>query len=481
MKQLATIGAVVVLLLAAALYLGTQKNPQPAMTPVDVGAVSVLQPDQNQPVTNASVAGTLSMNAAISHGQVLSGGVSDVYTSIDINAVKHDGGRRRPLNVAIVLDRSGSMAGDKFTQLQASARRLVNVLEDSDRLAVVSYGSDVTIDFPSALMTASNRARLLGAINAMDVGGGTNLSGGFQQGYSEVSRWKREDTVNRVILMSDGRANIGMTMPADLTRLSSTALGGGISVSTIGFGLDYNEDLMTQMANSGAGNYYFVDEANAVAGVFETELKGLASTVARNTVVVIKLAPGVTMEHVFGFPVRVDGDQLMVSLAEFHSDETKSILAKLKVATPATGAVPIVDVSLAYEDVINDKPDYKSIALNAISTTDAIVASKPTNVDVIARVQQVEVAQTIEDAMNLYGEGKAEEAKKRIEATQRVMRGRQSDFDLSSQTKFDRVDRELNEMKGEVASQPASSESGRRLVKAKKARSNAIMLDSNLF
>jgi Ca-activated chloride channel family protein len=480
MKQLATIGAVVVLLLAAALFLGTRKQDTP--DPIGTTVVTVpTQTDPSQPNTNANLPGTLTLKAAISNGQVLSGGTSDMYASIDIQALKYEGAKRPPLNVAIVLDRSGSMAGDKFEQLQASARRLIDVLTDEDRLALISYGSDVSIDFASAQMNPQNRARLMRAIDSMAVGGGTNLSGGFQQGYSEVSRWKREDTVNRVILMSDGHANIGMTLPADLQRLASTALEGGISVSSVGFGLDYNEDLMTLMANSGAGNYYFVDEASAVATVFERELTALAATVARNTAVVIKLAPGVTVDHVFGFPARVDGNQVFISMAEFRSEEMKSILAKLKVSAPTTGAAPVMDISLAYEDVLNNKPDLKMATLSAVVTTDAAAARTASNVDVIARVQQVEVAQTMQDAMNLYSEGKADEATRRIEETQQNMRERRKSYKFADPSKFDRVDSELDQLKGEVQAQPASSVSGRTMVKSKKARSNAIMLDKTLF
>lgn len=480
MKQLATIGAVVVLLLTAALFLGTKKTTP--TDPIASPTVPVAPPvDPSLPVTNVALPGTLSLKAAISNGQLLGGAVADQYATIDISALKHEGGKRPPLNVAIVLDRSGSMSGDKFDQLQASARTLANVLNDDDRLAIVSYGSDVTVDFPSAPMNMVNRQRLLGAINAMSVGGGTNLSGGFQQGYSEVSRWKRADTINRVILMSDGHANIGTTHPGGLNHLSRVALEAGVSVSTIGFGLDYNEDLMTQMANTGAGNYYFVDQANAVGGVFEKELKGLSATVARNAVLVLKLAPGVTADQVYGFPARTEGDTLMISMAEFHSEETKSVLAKLKVVAPGAGNVPIIDVSLTYEDVVNNKPDHKSAALAAVVTTDATAARTATNVDVIARVQQVEVAQTMQDAMNLYSEGKAEEAAQRIETTQQVMKKRRATYNFADDKKFDRVDGELDQLKGEVKAAAPTSESGRSMVKAKKARSNSIMLDLNSF
>lgn len=479
MKQLATIGAVVVMLLGAALYFGSQNTdtPQPQPTPDP----DPVQPAPDQPIMSAKSDGTLILKAAMSNGYISTAAQQDIFASIDIDAIKHEGSKRPPLNLALVIDRSGSMAGQKIENAKLAARRLVNVLEDHDRVAIVSYGSDVSVDFASARLDANNRVILMRAINSVAIGGGTNLSGGFQQGFSEVSRNKTGETVNRVILMSDGHANVGMTSMPQLTRLATTALSSDVSVTTMGVGLDYNEDIMTAMANEGAGNYHFIDQPSTIAGIFEAELEGLASTVAKNAAVAVKLAPGVTLDKLFGFAHTVAGNQVIVSLAEFHSEETKSILMKLKANAGAEGTRPIVDVNLSYQDVVNEKPAHASVALKSIATSDASLAQTKVNVDVIARVQQVEVAETLNEAMSLYEEGKAEEASQRIEETQRVMKKRRKSYQFQDDAAFGRADQELDDVKREVRARPAASAEGRRLRKEKKAKSNVIMLDSNSF
>jgi Ca-activated chloride channel family protein len=474
MKQLATIGVVVLTLLGAAFYFGQQDKPQPPQPDPDPVVPDVEPPKQNQPVVSASADGTLKVRTAISNGYLMQGSSHDMYAAIDVEAIEHKGAKRPPLNVAVVIDRSGSMAGDKIEHAKAAARRLVNVLGEQDRVAVISYGSDVTVDFSSQPVTQSTRMSLFRAINNIAIGGGTNLSGGFQRGYNEISKWKNSEAVNRVILMSDGHANIGITNTHKLVGLSSNALSSKVSVSTIGVGLDYNEDLMTKMANQGAGNYYFVDQPSSIVGFLDSELQGLAATVAKNTAVVIKLGPGVTMQELHGFAHQASGNQVFVSLAEFHSEEKKNILLKLNVNAAELGEKPIIETNISYDDIITDKPTHSSLALQSIVTSDPAEAEKLVNVDVIARVQQVEVARTMEEAMNLWNDGNAQEAEKIIDSTQRKMRSRRAKYDFKGGERYDAVDKEMDEMKQQINSAPARSSEGKRYIKKKKARSNAI-------
>ncbi len=485
MKQLATIGTVVLILLGAALYFGSQKKdvlvtPQPV---VPVTPVVTSPSDPNMPVTHAAADGTLRLRTAISNGYLLQGGVHDVYAAIDVEAVKHAGGERPPVNLAVVIDRSGSMSGDKIEHAKAAARRLVNVLGDRDRVAVVSYGSDVSVDFYSQPVNDSTRASLFRAINSIAIGGGTNLSGGFQRGYSEVSKWKSPETINRVILMSDGHANIGITNHAQLTALSTNALSSKVSVSTIGVGLDYNEDLMANMANEGAGNYYFVDRSETIVAIFDKELQGLASTVARNTAIVLKLGEGVTVGEIHGFASQVSGNQVYVSLAEFASEEKKNILLKLKVDGSKLGDRPIIETSMSYDDMVNDKPGHHAQALKSVVTTDNSKLNQMVNVDVVARVQQVEVAKTMQDAMNMYDRGESEQAAQRLGEAQQQMRENRGKYDFKNSGRYDAADKEMDEMKSQIQAAPAAakSESGRRMIKSKKARSNAIFQSVDTF
>lgn len=475
MKQLATIGVVVLTLLGAAFYFSQQQKPAPDPdVPIVTTPDPIPQPNTDGPTVAASADGTLKVRTAISNGYLMQGPTHDMYAAIDVEAIEHQGAERPPLNIAVVIDRSGSMAGEKIEHAKAAARRLVNVLGADDRVAIISYGSDVTVDFSSQPVSDSTRMNLFRAINNIAIGGGTNLSGGFQRGYSEISKWKNSESVNRVILMSDGHANIGITNMPRLVGLSSTALQSKVSVSTIGVGLDYNEDLMTRMANEGAGNYYFVDKPSSIVGFLDAELKGLAATVAKNTAVVIKLGDGVTLQELHGFAHQNSGNQVYVSLAEFHSQEKKNILLKLRVNANELGNRPIITTNLSYDDVVSDKPAHHSLALTSVVTSDSGEAEQMVNADVIARVQQVEVAETMENAMNLWNEGNTAEAEKIIDNTQQQMRRRRTKYKFKGAARYDAADKEMDDMKRQINSAPAKSSEGKRYIKKKKARSNAI-------
>lgn len=485
MKQLATIGTVVALLLMAALFYGKQDTSTPPViknattTPV----VDVVEtPTSGIPITTAALDGTLSLKAGLSNSYLLHGQNNELYASFDTRAIKHEGSARPPINIALVIDRSGSMSGEKFENVKSAARRLATLVDSRDRIALVSYGSDVSVDFPSSMMTEENRARLLSAINRLVEGGGTNISGGFQAGYSEVSRWKNTDSVDRVILMSDGHANVGMTSERELTNLTATSLAAGVSVTSIGVGLDYNEDLMKSMGNAGAGNYYFIDSAPSIVSIFEQEMKGLMSTVARNAVLVIKLAPGVEVAGVYGLTHRQEQNQIFVSMSEFRSEETKSLLMKLNVSgLKEKGNAPILNVSLSYEDTIHSKPVSGQLQLASVLTEDTLLLTQGVDVEVISRVQQVEVAKTLEEAMDLYSKGQAQEATKRIETTQRNMRVMRSTYKPKGGASYDRVERELDSVIEGIQSAAPSSESGRTMIKSQKARGNDIVNSAAKF
>lgn len=474
MKQLATIGAVAVLLLVAAVYFNTQKKPHHQQRVVTPETPIVTE---NTPVIDGLINGTLTLRSAISNGYLPAGAKRDLYATIDINATKFSSNSRPPLNIAVVMDRSGSMSGEKIEKARAAARQLVTVLNENDRVAVISYGSDVTVDFPSAPVSEMNRPRLLQAINRVKVGGGTNLSGGFQRGYAELSKWNNGKTVNRVILMSDGHANIGITHSPALIALSTKALKSRVSVTTMGVGLDYNEELMTQMANQGAGNYYFVDRANQIISFFDAELKGLSTTVASNASVVLDLDEGVTLSQLHGFPHRISGNKVYISLAEFYSEQKKSILLKLSANANIQGDKPIYKVSLSYDDLVNKKPENQNLKLKSVVTNDASKVASKVNVDVISRVQQVEVATNLQKAMELYDSGDTIGAESIIISTEKNVKKARKKYKFKKSKRFDAEEMNLRQVRSDMAAKPSPAKR-KRMIKSQKKRGNAILFDS---
>lgn len=490
MKKFASIAAVVGLLLAAAIYYGNM-NKQPVGPDVDPQPTPDPQPIVNTPIpvkstdapsTMAVQDGTLKLTSAISHGYLAKGPGNDVYATVDIQAIKFQGQSRPPLNIALVIDRSGSMSGEKIEHARDAARKLVDVLSPQDRLAIVSYGSDVTIDFASRQVTVENRPHMLSAIDGITVSGGTNLSGGYERALQEVKRWKDDNSINRVLLMSDGNANIGVTYLPDLERMARQGLTDGVSLTSVGVGLDYNEDLMTRMANEGAGNYHFIDNFNKIAGVLEQELQGLSTTVARNTSVMISLAPGVKLQNLYGYPFRQNGQTVMIPLAEFYSEQSKNILIKLSVPGDMDSKRPVMDVQLSYNDITKDTQAHQKLALHSVVTSNAELLGKAVDVNVISRVQQVEVANTFQQAMDKYESGDVRGAEAMITETQHNMRQTRAKYaPMQKNADFDRVDREMDKLKGSINAAPAASDEGRRLRKSSKARSNYILMDTNSF
>jgi Ca-activated chloride channel family protein len=487
MRKFASIAIVVVLLLAAAFYYGNLKKDAPVPTPdVTPDVKPDVRPVANlgEPVVHAVADGTLKLTAAISHGYILAAQPGEMYATVGVKAIEYKGAERAALNVSIVVDRSGSMAGEKMEQVKEAARQMVNLLGDKDRVSIVSYGSDVTVEFPAQLATPANRAEMINVINRIEVSGGTNLSGGYERGLAEVQRWKTPTSINRVLLMSDGNANIGVTYLPDLKRMASQALSSGVSLSTIGVGLDYNEDLMAQMANEGAGNYYFVDTQAAIAQAFEKELKGLSATVARNTSLILELPDNVELGALYGFPYKQVGSKLMIPLAEFHSLQEKDVLLKLVPKAGQEGVRPILTAQLAYNDTTqDDRALAQSVALRAVASNDANKVNEQVNGEVIARVQQIEVATTMQQAMDMYNRGETRGAIKMLEAQQAKMDevSRRYKMAPSKQAAFGRVRQEIDVMNAAMQAAPAESDQGRRMVKEKKARSHSIMLMGNAF
>lgn len=430
---------------------------------------------------DASTSGTLNVNASLSHKVIPNYAASEVYASIKIEAREFVSEARAPLNIALVIDRSGSMAGDKIAQARQAAARLVDTLGPKDRLSIVTYSSDVDVMVTSLPVTDANKATFHKAISGLTPDGFTFLSGGFDKGCDLVSNTIQEGSVNRVILMSDGQANRGVTNIPSLERKAEACLNKGVSLTTIGLGLDYNEALMAQMARAGAGNYHFVEDERSMARVFETEAKGLTTTVAKKTNLVIDLAPGVEMLKLHGYKYRAKGNRVTVPLAEFVSRQRKEILVRLSVSAQKSGARPILGMRLKYEDMLNARDVSSKLALSTSVSADEQVVKKNVEKKVIAHAQKVEVADTMERAMVEYEKGNQKQAAQMLEEQRSSMNKMRSTYDFADDDAFERVEGELSTMEKEVEEAAPSSAKGKKLRKSKRKRSYDIANDAQMF
>jgi len=235
---------------------------------------------------------------------------------------------RVPLNLSLVLDRSGSMDGGKLEAAKEAARLLVQRLWPSDLVSVVVYDDEVATVAPPA--TGDEQEDLVARIGSIQTGGMTNLSGGWLKGRDHVAANRGEGGVNRVLLLTDGLANVGITEPSKLEGLCRTAAAEhGITTTTIGFGAGFAEGLLQAMADAGGGATYYIERPDQAPGVFEEELEGLLSISAQNLSVRIVPAEGNEFVQVWhSYPAHAEGDALTLTVGDLYAREPRHVLAE---------------------------------------------------------------------------------------------------------------------------------------------------------
>jgi Ca-activated chloride channel family protein len=256
--------------------------------------------------------------------------------------------KRIPLNISLVLDRSGSMSGEKIDYAKRAAKFLIDQLSKDDYLSLVNY--DDQVEVTSISQKIKNKEVLKHAVDQITDRGSTNLSGGMLEGYAQASSTRKDGYVNRVLLLTDGLANQGITEPLELKRLVEKKYKeAGVALSTFGLGADYNEDLLTLLAESGRANYYFIDSADKIPALFARELKGLLNVVAQNAVAQVNIPEGFECTKVYGYPFEVKNGQVYVRFNDIYANDEKAILIKLKSKIPVTSSLRF-NCTLSYID-----------------------------------------------------------------------------------------------------------------------------------
>ena len=162
-----------------------------------------------------------------------------------------------------MIDRSGSMSGGKLQCVKEAVSNVVDLMEEKDRASLVVFDDEVQTAVAGSEMTPAFRKKMKAAIDRLGTGGSTNLAGGWAQGCDEIAKHPLTDGINRCLLLSDGQANVGESDPERLAVHTRELARRGITTTTFGVGVDYNESLMEAMANAGSGNYYFIETPRA--------------------------------------------------------------------------------------------------------------------------------------------------------------------------------------------------------------------------
>lgn len=254
---------------------------------------------------------------------------------------------RLPLNLALVLDTSGSMNGAKIEYAKLAACHVAELLTDKDRAALATYCSEAELRLPGEKVTAEYRLRLLAEIMNLRATSSTNLSGGWLLGCEAVALHQHARQINRALLLSDGLANMGITDIEQLGAIAADLHERGISTSTFGIGQGFDERLMERIANQGGGNFYFIEHPAQIPDIFQSELGELLTTTASGMVLHCTLPLGVQVEVLGGWRSKTQEQTLSIHLGDLASEQSRSIylLATLPAGSPASG----VSVSLTLD------------------------------------------------------------------------------------------------------------------------------------
>lgn len=282
---------------------------------------------------------------------------------------------RAPLALALVLDRSGSMAGGKIETARRCASWLVRRLAPDDRLALVDFDDRVRLLAP---LGPPDAARLGAAIASIHPRGSTNLSGGWLKGVEALNG--APEHARKVLLLTDGLANEGVADRGTLAQLARSWRAAGVGTATIGLGDDFDEELLTAMADAGGGNAHYAPNADAAPGIFARELDGLAQLVAQNLSVELRpAAPAGVVSVLNDFPAVPVAGGVQLHLGDVVAGERVRVVAELDVPHIARlGAVPVCDLVVRYVGLGDDVAHHEltlPVVVNAVSAAEAAAAA----------------------------------------------------------------------------------------------------------
>lgn len=303
---------------------------------------------------------------------------------------------RAPLNVAIVLDRSGSMQGEKIERAREAAISALEMLKPADIVSIVAYDTDVSVLVPATRLT--DREQVASIIRGIQADGNTALFGGVSKGAAEVRKFLDDKHVNRIVLLSDGLANVGPTSPGELGALGASLKKENISVSTLGLGLGYNEDLMSTLAAQSGGNHQFIEKASELASIFRQEFDDVLSVVAQEVDIKVQIPEGIRPVRVLGNAADINGQTIVSRLSQVYCDQQKYVVVEVEIpeslakvtAETSDPSLQLAKVEVAYTNMCSHQRDTLSgeIGVRFSASEEVVKASRENDVmaDVVALI-----------------------------------------------------------------------------------------------
>lgn len=359
--------------------------------------------------------GLVSLTLSLDREAVAPSSKKPLHAVAELEVIGGERPDRKPLALSIVLDVSGSMEGEnKLKNVVQATQYVLDRLGKADRVAIVAYETGThSVYLPEGAPDAEAGRRALEKLRPL---GGTNMEAGLRLGLEKLGKLGGEKAARRLLLLSDGQANQGISSQEGLSKIAATAREMGASVSTFGVGADYNEDLMAAIAEAAGGNYHVIDRGKELAEVFQKEFDELGSLVGSQVALGLELPAGLELEEAYGYPIeKKDGQPRLVLRDLYHGMKTKVVL-RFRVAekAPEKGDARLVG-RLSFADARDASQKEVVVPVSFHWSPDPAEEAKTADPRIVAIVEEVEGARELEEATRAYAAGKLEEAQKLIQ------------------------------------------------------------------
>lgn len=265
------------------------------------------------------------------------------------------GGARMPLNICLIVDRSGSMEGEPLEYVKRACGYVVDLLEPNDVLSVVAFEERVDVIMPARRVV--NKALVKEHINRLEVGNTTNIYDGIAAGASQVASVRPGGYVNRALLFTDGDPTAGIKDFNSIVGLVAEQKSRGVTITALGFGPDYNEELLAGIAKRSGGNYYYITRPDLIPEVFRKELETLMTVVGRNLHLKVNLSKWVQLRQVYGRLPAFGNRSAEVTLPDVERASSESALCELEFAARPAGVYRVAKVELTYDDSVTGQQE----------------------------------------------------------------------------------------------------------------------------
>lgn len=353
------------------------------------------------------------LEGEVGNAYVLAGTPSEVIARLRISTRALEGAARPPINLALVVDTSGSMMGDPIDDARGASLALLDALQPEDRLSVVAFHSETDVLLPSTRLGGADLGELRDRIGRMEARGTTDLAGGLRAGLEELVRHFEPQGVNRLVLLSDGVPNDA----SPILPLAQAAGERGIRITALGLGLEYDETLLGQVAQLSDGRFHYVEESARVADVFRDEVLRFERLLARDLMLELRPGPGVAIDGVVGQPVAMNARGVQIALGDLSEGEERDVIVRLRTQPRRAGAtLELMDAVLRFRDAVADAGSLeRRVFVSARATAVAEELERGRNADVERSAARMMAAVTTVQAIQQARQGEVEAARQLLD------------------------------------------------------------------